>query len=181
MQYTTQHLNAEAECTAGMGCNDNTTVCPANHVCRSEWRTHSCVCKDGFLAGEGDECFNPCNPNPCRNGGECVGGGCRCPPGFRGTECSLADDAPCAVGLHSPPTCNPCRCDRAGTREEVCDGSGACLCDVSACSTILLFSIYTQSTVTFTHKHCGDRNKRKIVRNVTKQQNFRNVTKKQKD
>ena len=163
MQYTVHGLNAEIGCTAGMGCDHNTTVCPVNHVCRSRWRTHSCVCKDGFLAGEWGKCFDPCDPNPCQNGGECVGGKCRCPPGFRGAECSVAVNAPCALGLHSPPTCSACRCDWAGTRREVCDGSGVCLCDVSACTTMLLFSIYTRSTLTLTHKHYGQRNKRKLI------------------
>lgn len=65
---------------------------------------------------------DPCDPNPCENGGECVqaGGGftCVCQPGFSGPTCEMVDEDPC----------DPNPCENDGTCS-VADGALVCECE----------------------------------------------------
>merc|ERR1712193_25117 len=67
-----------------------------------------CTCLDGFL---GDKCQNkdPCNPDPCLNGGSCSGGSCTCPDGYSGEKCENKD--PClSVVCQNGGTCSDGEC-----------------------------------------------------------------------
>ena len=38
-----------------------------------------------------DEIYeDPCEPNPCKNGGTCTDGACECAPGFSGEKCETS-------------------------------------------------------------------------------------------
>ncbi|KAI8512649.1 hypothetical protein Bbelb_092880 [Branchiostoma belcheri] len=65
----------------------------------------TCACQDGWsLGSDGRTCVSAaCLPNPCQNGGKCVGQPqsssltltaytCTCPPGFSGPRCETNDD-----------------------------------------------------------------------------------------
>jgi Notch-like protein len=81
-----------------------------------------CTCVDGFT---GDTCevapFDPCEPNPCLNGGVCGalddGFACECVDGFTGGTCEIAPPSPCDD--------KPCQND--GECSETDDGY-ACQC-----------------------------------------------------
>jgi len=54
---------------------------------------------------------DPCQPNPCQNGGQCMAMGnsyqCRCQTGFMGRNCDQAD----ICGVRSPCLCGTCQND----------------------------------------------------------------------
>ncbi|KIH69409.1 EGF-like domain protein [Ancylostoma duodenale] len=66
-------------------------------TCHADGNFATCECLKGFSGQMCDELepLTTCNPNPCRNGGNCeiVGDppedelSCRCAPGFEGSLC----------------------------------------------------------------------------------------------
>ncbi|KAK5611483.1 hypothetical protein CRENBAI_016054 [Crenichthys baileyi] len=56
---------------------------------------YECKCKYPFQPPDCKR-FSVCNPNPCRNGGQCIRDGndfdCQCPQGFRGKFCHVGPD-----------------------------------------------------------------------------------------
>ena len=74
-----------------------------------------------FLSAPGSR-SNPCDPNPCQNGGQCVDQDnsykCLCQEGFSGTNCEL--------GLRNNP-CDANPCQNGGQCTAV-DGKPVCTC-----------------------------------------------------
>jgi len=56
-------------------------------------------------------CQDPCDPNPCQNGGSCLDGACTCATGFLGENCETKDP------------CEPNPCQNGGSCTD-----GACTC-----------------------------------------------------
>ena len=137
LYYETETIGVEFGCGMGSKCSDLATpTCPANSVCIDEWRSHSCVCDDGLIAlEETGECVDPCDPNPCQNGGSCIakqdGPKCMCVEGYTGPTCIQLVSTSCPIGHYGPPDCKPCYCHLDGVTENVCDSSGRCFCNVS--------------------------------------------------
>ena len=116
-----------------------TSVALTTRICESGWQEYSCVCRSGFRVQD-NQCFNPCNPSPCRNGASCdvlpatssVTFQCGCTDPFHGPTCEEITGETCSTGFYAPSTssitsCRRCPCDPEGVREGVCDNSnGEC-------------------------------------------------------
>ncbi|XP_019626211.1 PREDICTED: uncharacterized protein LOC109471363 [Branchiostoma belcheri] len=112
----------------------------------------TCACQDGWsLGSDGRTCVSAaCLPNPCQNGGKCVGQPqsssltltaytCTCPPGFSGPRCETNDDDcrptnPCQNGGQCVDGINTftCRClsgfsgNRCETNINDCPSTNPC-------------------------------------------------------
>lgn len=95
-----------------------------NLIFTSPLVTHDymCQCVDGFTGQNCDKRQDPCNPNPCKLGGQCRRHGfyfqCVCPPTRDGRYCELEKGDVCSE--------NPCQ--NGGSCRESPDGSFFCLC-----------------------------------------------------
>ncbi len=136
--YTITSSNTTAGCGGGGGCQG--VQCPENSECTEGWLSYTCQCKANFkLVGE--NCVEPCHPNPCQNGGACsphpsssVGFQCGCERPYTGQMCEVVEGDACPLGMYPDPECRLCLCDPEGVEEEVCEGdTGDCLCQVSQC------------------------------------------------
>lgn len=84
---------------------------------------HQCQCSDGFTGVNCNKRQDPCQPNPCKSGGQCRRQGfnfhCICPPSKDGKYCELERGDACSE--------NPCQ--NGGSCRESPDGSSFfCLC-----------------------------------------------------
>ena len=141
--FTVESHRVLTGCGNGNICSNNNVRCPDNSICESGWQEYSCVCRSGFRVQD-NQCFNPCNPSPCRNGASCdvlpatssVTFQCGCTDPFHGPTCEEITGETCSTGFYAPSTssitsCRRCPCDPEGVREGVCDNSnGECTCKV---------------------------------------------------
>ncbi|KAK3910026.1 Neurogenic locus Notch protein [Frankliniella fusca] len=74
----------------------------------------SCLCPYGFTGDRCEVVTDPCDSEPCRNGGSCRRSAlngtqwwCSCPPGFHGVQCELPAPAAAAAAAAAPAT-SPC-------------------------------------------------------------------------
>jgi protocadherin Fat 4 len=84
---------------------------------------YNCQCADGFTGKKCNKRQDPCQPNPCKSGGQCRRQGfnfhCICPPSKDGRYCELERGDACSE--------NPCQ--NGGSCRESPDGSSFfCLC-----------------------------------------------------
>ena len=115
-------------CLSGTDCGINIDECarrPCLHgVCIDHVNGYTCECTVPYTGVNCSVELNPCLPNRCRNGAQCVPDStyryseCRCPVGYTGTYCEKDRDE-CAL---SP---NPCR--NGGTCQNT-NGSYHCRC-----------------------------------------------------
>ncbi|KAJ8370727.1 hypothetical protein SKAU_G00107550 [Synaphobranchus kaupii] len=121
--------------TAGeiIHCECNAASTEANS-CRPDPRTHTCVCKPGFMGDHCDSCaprFFGLNCQACQCSGpgcqdgtcDTATGQCYCRSGFQGYACER-----CSPGYFNYPLCQLCGCSTVGSLPEGCDVSGRCLC-----------------------------------------------------
>jgi Notch-like protein len=78
-------------CAEGSGPGQG--FCLSSYFVTSDTYTRCC---DGLLCTADRECVDPCNPNPCLNGGACsppvaanTGVSCACETGFLGDICDI--------------------------------------------------------------------------------------------
>ncbi|XP_070578366.1 neurogenic locus notch homolog protein 1-like isoform X4 [Ptychodera flava] len=100
-------------------------------------------CKAEFFSETGGrvQCEDPCNPNPCQNGGQCVNVNgashvCYCPRGVYGTDCEQS--LTCSNG-QTPLPCaiNPCELS-------VCPAKPDARCRVNACDRMGFTSCFAE-------------------------------------
>lgn len=134
----------EAKCNENEPCGPRPPTCPPNgHHCSNGGYClphpagYKCVCDKGFIGVECEIKLNPCDKNPCLNGGVCSPGiihhydhTCKCPPLFTGRNCETKITAcmsnPCIngatctdKGLPDQYSCAPCPQGFMGPRCQV--------------------------------------------------------------
>ena len=80
---------------------------------------------------------------------------CECVMGYSGEMCEGVRGEGCPVGFYGAPECRPCYCHQGGVMEDVCDGSGRCLCNVRSHNVhSLLICIYIICFRSVSHSVC---------------------------
>ncbi|XP_036356795.1 zonadhesin-like [Octopus sinensis] len=82
---------------------ENITPCGENSHCGIESGRYACVCKENFILQNGKcvHAVNPCQNNPCKNGGTCINKGfdytCQCTANYFGRFCEQVRKCTCNV------------------------------------------------------------------------------------
>ncbi|XP_070568184.1 putative neural-cadherin 2 [Ptychodera flava] len=132
-------------CTCGHGwmgstceevnaCEQDDNPCHNGGDCESTGdNEYICHCAYGYK-GDNCEIDDPCEPNRCRNGGECIPSSgsytCNCPAGYNGDRCETYDYChtnPCMNGGRCEVKQGGFRCDcKTGWKGTVCSESDPC-------------------------------------------------------
>lgn len=114
-RYLDKAPPTELPCNEDSPCGVRLPICPDDHLCSNGGKCvpdpagYKCVCDRGFTGVECEIKLDPCEKNPCLNGGTCSLGvihhyshTCQCPSSFTGANCDTKITAcmsyPCLNG-----------------------------------------------------------------------------------